>query len=69
MMKLRVNGKDRDISGPCTVGELLARLNVDRRIVAVELRGEILDRNTFDEARLKDGDNVEIVRMIGGGSE
>lgn len=66
-MNVRVNGKVRELPERCSVGDLLARLKVDRRIVAIELSGEILDRATFDDALLKEGDNVEIVRMIGGG--
>jgi thiamine biosynthesis protein ThiS len=36
--------------------------------VAVELNLEILDRATFGQRQLKEGDRVEILSFIGGGS-
>ncbi len=67
MIAVQINGKSRELAGPVTVAKLLEDLGVDARIVAVELRGEILTRDQFPDATVQEGDTVEIVRMIGGG--
>jgi thiamine biosynthesis protein ThiS len=46
----------------------LGRLKVDPRAVAVEVNQRILDRAEFTRTTLCDGDAVEIVRMVGGGT-
>ena len=66
-MTARINGKDVALDGPTKLLDYLARLRVDPRAVAVELNGEILQREQFERAVLRDGDVVEIVRMVGGG--
>ena len=50
-----------------TVTELLTRLDVDARRVAVEHNTVVLKRAAFDEAVVRDGDQVEIVNFVGGG--
>jgi sulfur carrier protein len=47
---------------------LLRELAIKTERVAVELNLEILDRKEFDQRRLKQGDRVEILSFIGGGS-
>lgn len=67
-MRLVVNGKERELPEPLTVAGLLAHFAVHPQAVAVELNGEVLRRESFATQALRDGDRVEIVRMIGGGS-
>jgi thiamine biosynthesis protein ThiS len=50
------------------VGELLRELDITSERVAVELNLEILDRKDFDARGIKDGDRLEILSFIGGGS-
>lgn len=66
-MRLVVNGKPREVTEPLTVAGLLGQLGVHPQAVAVELNGEVLRRETFEQYALREGDRVEIVRMIGGG--
>ncbi len=68
-MKITVNGEAQDIDAPITVAELLARLGLDCRKIAVERNREIVRRAAFAETALHDGDRVEIVHFIGGGSD
>ncbi len=67
MMKLTINGQEREIDDGLTVGSYLEANQIDPRIVAVEHNGIILQRAKFGEVELREGDVVEIVRMIGGG--
>lgn len=67
-MQIQVNGEHREAAAGSTVADLLAALNVRGERVAVELNLEILDRGEFAHRGLKEGDRVEIISFIGGGS-
>ena len=67
-IQIHVNGDVRTARSGATVADLLRELELKKERVAVELNLEILDRATFDQRPLKDGDRVEILSFIGGGS-
>ena len=66
-MTIRLNGEPYDIAGPVTISALLAALNIDPRIVAVEHNVVVVKRQQYDETMIREGDEVEIVRFVGGG--
>lgn len=66
-MTITLNGDPFDVSGPLTISELLARLDIDARRVAVEHNLVVLKRTTFDGVVVREGDQVEIVNFVGGG--
>ncbi len=66
-MKLIVNGEARELAAPLTVAELLVRLGVDQRYGAVEVNREVVPRSEHATHALADGDQVEIIRFVGGG--
>ena len=68
MIALHVNGKTVELERPTPLLEYLERLGLDSRAVAVEHNGEILARAAYAGTTLRDGDRVEIVRMVGGGA-
>ena len=67
-MTITVNGDPLELPGPVTVSQLLTRLDIDPRRVAVEHNLVILKRAAFDTAEIRDGDHLEIVNFVGGGS-
>ncbi|NGZ02882.1 MAG: thiamine biosynthesis protein ThiS [Nitrospira sp. WS238] len=67
-MQIHVNGQARPWRGGATVADLLQELDIKTERVAVELNLEILDRTVFGERVLNDGDRLEILGFIGGGS-
>jgi thiamine biosynthesis protein ThiS len=68
VISVRVNGKPVDLVGPTPLLDYVRRLGVDPRAVAVEVNGVILQRESFTDCTLRQGDQVEIVRMVGGGA-
>ncbi|MDH5668161.1 MAG: sulfur carrier protein ThiS [Nitrospira sp.] len=68
MIRVQVNGEGRDCHADATVADLLKDLEITTERVAVEVNLEILDRAVFGQRMLKDGDRVEILSFIGGGS-
>ena len=65
-MRLKLNGKERQVDGVTTVEELIASLGIHRMVV-VEHNGVILRKEQYPESRLQEGDVLEIVHMVGGG--
>ena len=61
-----INGEEADVFG-MTIAEYLQAKGYRADIVAVELNGEIVPRDSFGAVRFGDGDSVEIVRFVGGG--
>jgi sulfur carrier protein len=68
VISLRVNGKPIELESPTPLLDYVAMLGVDRRAIAVEVNGQILERDGYQGCTLQDGDTVEIVRMVGGGA-
>lgn len=68
-IQIQVNGEARSWRSGATVADLLQNLEIRTERVAVELNLEILDRAAFAQRPLKDGDRIEILSFIGGGSE
>ena len=67
-MHLRVNGKPREGREGLSVTGLLEDLKIHPQRVAVQLNGTILKRERFPEVVLKDGDTVEIITFMAGGT-
>jgi thiamine biosynthesis protein ThiS len=66
-MRITLNGDPFELDGPLSVSALLERLAIDPRRVAVEHNLNILKRQAFSEAIVREGDTVEIVNFVGGG--
>lgn len=67
MLRVEVNGKDREVSSGRTVAGLLEDLDLDGRLVVVELNRQIIRRTEIADVELRDGDRIEIVHFVGGG--
>jgi sulfur carrier protein len=70
-MKLHINGEERDFSGssaPFTLAALVESLGMKSDRVAVELNRDIVPRDRWIETQLNEGDRLEIVHFVGGGS-
>jgi thiamine biosynthesis protein ThiS len=66
-VRIRLNGEPFDLAAPLTVSALLSRLAIDPRRVAVERNQVVVRRAAFDTETITDGDEVEIVNLVGGG--
>ena len=66
-IQVRLNGKDREIDSGVSVQELVESLDLNPKLIVVELNGEILSRDSFGEVQVSEGDQVELVHFVGGG--
>ena len=66
-MKIQLNGEPAEVPDAVTIEQLLERLGVDPRRVAVEHNLTIIKRHRQAETVITEGDEVEIVNFVGGG--
>jgi sulfur carrier protein len=66
-MHIQLNGESFELPDGQTVEELISRLDLAGRRVAVELNLDIVPRSQHGATTLRDGDRVEVVHAIGGG--
>jgi thiamine biosynthesis protein ThiS len=66
---ITLNGDPYSLPAPLTVTDLLARLEIDPRGVAVERNFVVVKRDQYGATSIGDGDQIEIVNFVGGGSD
>ncbi len=66
-MHLTINGDAHEFPTPPTIQELLERLGLLERRLAVEVNRQIVPRSRHASHRLAEGDALELVQAMGGG--
>jgi sulfur carrier protein len=66
-IQVHVNGKEREVQSGLSVHELVESLDLNPRLIVVELNREILSRDQFKDVQVSEGDAVELVHFVGGG--
>ncbi len=66
-MRIQLNGESFELPDGQTVDDLLVRLELTGRRVAVELNLDIVPRSQHAATALREGDRLEVVHAIGGG--
>ena len=67
-MTLQLNGEQREVPDGLSLAGLVEWLELPADRVAIERNLEVVKRASWDETQLENGDRLEIVRMVGGGS-
>ena len=67
-MKSVVNGALREVAEGTTVAHLLRELGLEAPTgIAVAVNSSVVRRGAFEEHRLREGDEIEIIRAVSGG--
>lgn len=66
-MQITVNGEAREVADGLSARQLIELLGLAEGRLAMEINREIVPRSTFETRQIHAGDQVEIVRAIGGG--
>ena len=66
-MNIQVNGEEKEIESGATLADLLNALGVAVEGLAVAINMEIVRRGEYASTKFSEGDEVEIVRAVGGG--
>ena len=65
--KIQLNGDPYEINGRTNLNGLLNKLKIQKNKVAIEVNGEIIQKDKYQNLVLRKDDKVEIVHFIGGG--
>ena len=68
-MTLQLNGEQREVPDGLSLTGLVDWLELPADRVAIERNLEVVKRANWNQTRLEEGDRLEIVRMVGGGSD
>jgi len=69
-MKIKVNGEEKNIEldqGNALLSTALNSMGYKPNTVVVELNNVIINSIQLENLKIKDGDNLEIVSIVGGG--
>lgn len=66
-MQLIINGQQQSYDGPLNIQQLVEKLALQNKRIAIEYNGEIIPRSRFPEQALNEGDQLEIIMAVGGG--
>ncbi len=66
-MQVIVNGKPEIVEDSATVSRLLEGHNLAKSPCAVEVNKAIVPKKSHADHKLREGDRVEIVTLVGGG--
>lgn len=69
MAKIIVNGKAQEVQLPISLTELIKQNNVlQPEMVSVQVNDDFVDRDEWDDVTIKEGDAVDFLYFMGGGS-
>ncbi|GAB6065083.1 sulfur carrier protein ThiS [Aquifex pyrophilus] len=69
MPRIILNGEEKEIPRELTVMELLNELGIKFREIglAVAINEEVVPKSEYNTRKVKEGDKVEVVQLVGGG--
>ncbi len=69
MAKIYVNGDTQEVKLPLSVSDLIKQLQiVNPEMVSVQVNEEFADRDDWESIQLNEGDKVDFLYFMGGGS-
>lgn len=66
-MQICINGEKKQIDDGLTLAQLVEQLGMKPKYIAVERNRQLVPRARHSECILEDGDDLEIVTLVGGG--
>lgn len=67
MITVSINGTAAQFPASTSVVELIEKMGLSGKRIALERNGEIVPRGMFATQQLADGDRLEVVVAVGGG--
>jgi thiamine biosynthesis protein ThiS len=66
-MTISLNGEKMDARGAQTIADLVQRLQLSRETILIEHNGTALHRHEWPDRPLREGDQIEFLRVVAGG--
>ena len=67
-MLVQLNGESRELADRSRLSDLVHELSLEPARIAVEVNQKVIRREQWAEMALAEGDRIEIVHFVGGGS-
>lgn len=67
MIEIQLNGQIHKLETSLSIEQLLNKLSIDKKKVAVELNKSVVPKQKYSSIKITNEDVVEIVTFIGGG--
>ncbi len=67
MIKVSINDEEKIFPDMTTIDVMLNDMNLGEKTVVVVINDEIVEHKQYAETVLKDGDRIDLVRIVGGG--
>jgi thiamine biosynthesis protein ThiS len=68
-LQVQINGEKREVADRSSLDDLVRELSLPPARIAIELNRDVVRRADWNRTILNDGDRIEIVHFVGGGSE
>lgn len=69
MAKITVNGEVQEVQSGISLTELIKQNNVEQpEMVSVQVNDDFVDRSEWDALEIKEGDVVDFLYFMGGGT-
>lgn len=68
ILLVRINGESREVRERATLDDLVSELSLPPARIAIELNQKVVRRDRWTETSLAEGDRIEIVHFVGGGT-
>lgn len=69
MINIKINGKEENVKRGSTILAVLEQKSVEPEMVAVELNGDLIGREEYDQKTLAEGDILEFLYYMAGGKK
>ncbi len=66
-MQIIINGEAKDVSPDQSLHDIIESLGLNPKAVVAQVNSNILERKTYQEVLLTEGDNLELIQFVGGG--
>ena len=66
MIRITVNGRNVELNESMTVEQMLDRVEVPPNYLAVEVNAEVVPREEYTAHVIQNGDQIELVTLVGG---
>jgi len=66
-MKIFINGKPHDLTGPGSLSGVIRDICPQNPYVIAELNGTLIPQDRWQGTPVEDGDHLELVSFVGGG--
>ena len=69
MAKITVNGETQEVQLPLSLTELIKQNDVQQpEMVSVQVNDDFMDRSGWDSLQIQEGDSVDFLYFMGGGT-